>query len=44
MAAGVPLAFGTNNAVPEIGKLEYCFEMMDECGITAENMYWPDIY
>jgi hypothetical protein len=44
MAAGVPLAFGTNNAVPEIGKLEYCFEMMDECGITAANMYWPDIY
>jgi hypothetical protein len=44
MAAGVPLTFGTNNAVPEIGKLEYCFEMMDECGITAENMYWPDIY
>jgi hypothetical protein len=44
MAAGVPLAFGTNNAVPEIGKLEYCFEMMDECGITAGNMFWPDIY
>jgi hypothetical protein len=44
MEAGVPLTFGTNNAVPEIGKLEYCFEMMDECGITAENMYWPDIY
>jgi hypothetical protein len=44
MQAGVPLTFGTNNAVPEIGKLEYCFEMMDECGITAENMYWPNIY
>jgi hypothetical protein len=42
MAAGVPLTFGTNNADPAIGKLEYCFEMMDECGITAAHMYRPD--
>jgi len=41
MAAGVPLTFGTNNADPAIGKLEYCFEMMDECGITAANMFFP---
>jgi len=41
MAAGVPLTFGTNNADPAIGKLEYCFEMMDECGITAAHMFFP---
>ncbi|MDR2911875.1 MAG: DUF1080 domain-containing protein [Alistipes sp.] len=42
MAAGVPLTFGTNNGDPDLGKLEYCFEMMDECGITAEHMFWPE--
>ncbi len=42
MEAGVKLTFGTNNADPEMGRLEYCFEMMDECGITAANMWWPD--
>jgi histidinol phosphatase-like PHP family hydrolase len=42
MDAGVKLTFGTNNADPEVGALEYCFEMMDECGITAANMFWPD--
>ncbi len=43
MEAGVKLAFGTNNADAAIGALEYCFEMMDECGITAEHMYFPDL-
>ncbi len=43
MEAGVPLAFGTNNADPNLGTLEYCFEMMDECGIRAENMYFPNL-
>ena len=43
MDAGVKLSFGTNNGDAAIGKLEYCFEMMDECGITAEHMYFPDL-
>ena len=42
MEAGVPLTFGTNNADRNLGKLEYCFEMLDECGIKAEHMYWPE--
>ncbi len=41
MDAGVKLAFGTNNGDPAIGKLEYSFEMMDECGIRAEHMFFP---
>ncbi len=42
MEAGVPLAFGTNNGSAEdIGALEYCFEMLDECGIEARHMYFP---
>lgn len=43
MDAGVKLAFGTNNGNAAIGKLEYCFEMMDECGIRAEHMFFPGI-
>jgi hypothetical protein len=42
MDAGVKLTFGTNNADPEVGALEYCFEMMDECGIETGHMYFPD--
>ena len=42
MEAGVPLTFGTNNADSAIGKLEYCFEMLDECGITPAHMWWPE--
>jgi hypothetical protein len=41
MEAGVKLTFGTNNADANIGALEYCFEMMDECGITAADLFWP---
>ena len=39
--AGVRFAFGTNNATPDVGKLEYCFEMMKKCGITNYDMYFP---
>jgi surface antigen len=42
MEAGVKLSFGTNNADPNMGALEYCFEMVDECGITPENMFFPE--
>ncbi len=41
MDAGVKLAFGTNNGDANTGKLEYCFEMMDKCGIKAEHMFFP---
>ena len=39
--AGVRFAFGTNNANTDIGKLEYCIEMMKECGITDRDMFFP---
>jgi hypothetical protein len=39
MDAGVKLTFGTNNADPNVGALEYCFEMMDTCGITSAHMF-----
>ena len=39
--AGIRLAFGTNNANSEMGKLEYCLEMKEKCGITESDMYFP---
>ena len=39
--AGVRFVFGTNNADADIGKLEYCIEMMKECGITTRDMFFP---
>ena len=39
--AGIRFAFGTNNANQDIGKLEYCIEMMKKCGITERDMFFP---
>ncbi|MDD4033012.1 MAG: DUF1080 domain-containing protein [Bacteroidales bacterium] len=39
--AGVKLAMGTNNGDPNIGKLEYCVQMIKECGITPQDLYFP---
>ena len=39
--AGIRFAFGTNNADSDMGKLEYCIEMMKKCGITERDMYFP---
>jgi hypothetical protein len=42
-AAGVKFSFGTNNEKAEVGLLEYCIEMKNECGITAGDMFKPKI-
>lgn len=40
---GVKFTFGTNNANnEEVGKMEYLVEMIDECGLTASDMYIPE--
>jgi hypothetical protein len=38
-AAGAKFAFGTNNGGRKLGKLEYCREMITECGLTPEDMF-----
>ncbi|WP_346858250.1 family 16 glycoside hydrolase [uncultured Draconibacterium sp.] len=38
-AAGVKFSFGTNNVTRELGQLEYCFEMMEECELTPADMF-----
>ncbi|MBR5735393.1 MAG: DUF1080 domain-containing protein [Bacteroidales bacterium] len=38
---GLKFTFGTNNKDSDFGRLEYCTEMVRECGITAEDMWFP---
>ncbi|MDR0725197.1 MAG: DUF1080 domain-containing protein [Prevotellaceae bacterium] len=42
-AAGVKFTFGSNNIMPEVGKLEYSIRMKNECGLTPQNMYKPKV-
>jgi hypothetical protein len=39
--AGVKFAFGTNNSNARYGNLEYCVEMIEACGLTQQDMYYP---
>jgi hypothetical protein len=39
--AGVKFAFGTNNAGRSLGRLEYCVEMVKECGLTWQDIFVP---
>ena len=40
-AAGVKLAFGTNNVDQNVGKLEYCLEAIESCGLTVDDLWFP---
>lgn len=37
--AGVKFAFGTNNAANDLGQLEYCLRMIEECGLTPADIF-----
>ncbi len=40
--AGVKFTFGTNNAgANDLGRLEYCLEMIELCGLTPEDIWVP---
>ena len=39
--AGVKFTFGVNNGGPELGRLEYCLQMVEECGLKPADMYVP---
>lgn len=39
--AGVKFTFGTNNGGRRLGRLEYCLEMIDKCGLTPKDMFMP---
>ncbi|NOY36856.1 MAG: DUF1080 domain-containing protein [Chlorobi bacterium] len=41
--AGVKFTFGTNNTGPDdLGRLEYCLDMVDDCGLTWQDFWFPD--
>ena len=41
--AGLKFTFGSNNSNGDFGKLEYCIRMKEECKLTAEDMYKPNM-
>ena len=40
-AAGCKFTFGTNNTDREIGRLDYCFQMVDELGLKWQDIWTP---
>jgi hypothetical protein len=38
---GVKFTFGTNNGGRDLGRLEYCLDMIRECGLTPKDMFLP---
>jgi histidinol phosphatase-like PHP family hydrolase len=40
-AAGIKFTFGTNNTGRELGRLEYCLKMIEECGLTPDDIFMP---
>jgi len=40
-ARGIKFTFGTNNVDADFGKLEYCFDAIDSCGIIASDIWFP---
>lgn len=40
---GIKFTFGTNNVDADFGKLEYCVEAIDKCGITAGDIWFPSM-
>ncbi|MFP4289908.1 MAG: family 16 glycoside hydrolase [Bacteroidales bacterium] len=43
-AAGVKFTFGTNNAGPDdLGHLDYCLELTQQCNLEKSDFWFPDI-
>ena len=40
-AIGIKFAFGTNNGTPKMGKLEYCLQAIEACGLTEDDLWFP---
>ncbi|MBR5193666.1 MAG: DUF1080 domain-containing protein [Bacteroidaceae bacterium] len=40
---GMKFVFGTNNVDANFGKLEYCIQAIEECGITANDLWFPSM-
>ena len=40
---GIKFTFGTNNVDADFGRLEYCVEAIEACGLTAEDIWFPSM-
>ena len=40
-AAGCRFTFGTNNADRDVGRLEYCFQVVKEAGLRWQDIWTP---
>ena len=40
-AAGIKFTFGTNNGNRNMGKLEYCLQAIEACGLTESDLWFP---
>lgn len=38
---GIKFTFGSNNANADFGKLEYCFDAVETCRLTKDDMWFP---
>jgi hypothetical protein len=42
--AGVKFTFGTNNGgADDLGRMDYAIEMIGECGLTPQDMWFPEM-
>jgi len=39
--SGIKFTFGTNNVDHNPGRLEYCLKMIQQCGLTPQDMWMP---
>jgi hypothetical protein len=39
--AGIKFTFGTNNTGRDLGRLEYCLKMIEECGLVPDDIFTP---
>jgi histidinol phosphatase-like PHP family hydrolase len=39
--AGVKFSFGTNNSDGNLGRMEYCLEMVQACGLRWSDIFFP---
>jgi hypothetical protein len=42
--AGIKFTFGTNNTGRELGRLDYCLKMIEECGLTPDDIFMPKLH
>ena len=42
-ARGIKFTFGTNNVNADFGRLEYCLDIIRECGLEAADMWFPSM-